>query len=62
MKPGSGAVSARNDLRDADEDACHICGAVSSFVFDHTRSSPNPNRAQITGQDGRVLIDRNGAG
>lgn len=55
-------VVTRTDLADADEDARHICGAVSFFVFDRTHSSLNLNRVQIVGQGGKVLIDRNGIG
>lgn len=55
-------VLTRTDLTEADEDARHICGAVSFFVFDRTHSSLNLNRVQIVGQDDKVLIDRNGIG
>lgn len=52
-------VFTRTDLTDADEDARHICGAVSGFVFDRTRDS-GLNHVQIIGQGDKVLIDRNG--
>lgn len=55
-------VFTRTDLETADVSAQRICGAVSGFVFDRTRSSLNLNRVQVIGQDDKVLIDRNGVG
>jgi hypothetical protein len=55
-------VFTRTDLETADVSAKRICGAVSGFVFDRTRSSLSLNRVQVIGQGDKVLIDRNGVG